>query len=86
MIVVEQRRGSYGLGNIPDRSRTMGCPGARTIVLNRTAEAVGARLSVSPAGTGELSFSTVPTWAWAAGGALVVGLVVGAIYFKKRKG
>jgi len=66
----------------------MGCPGAKTIVLNRVAEAEGARLSVSNAGTGAVGdvFSSVPTWAWVAGGALIAGLVAGAVYFKKRKG
>lgn len=88
MIVVEQRRGTYGLGFLPSNSATMGCPGARTIVSHRLNEADGSRLQITPRGVGDVGsfFSTVPTWAWVAGGALVAGLVGGAIYFKKRKG
>jgi len=44
----------------------------------------GARLSVTSRGMGSI-FTDVPTWVWAGAGGLVGGLVVGAIYFKRKR-
>lgn len=46
--------------------------------------ASGSRLSVTSRGMGNV-FAEVPTWVWAGAGGLVGGLVLGAIYFKRKR-
>ncbi len=50
--------------------------------LNRLAS--GARLAVTRRGMGA-GLASVPTWVWAVGGGLAVGLVGGAIYFRRKR-
>ena len=72
------------------RSPTMCFPNAARKVTNFQAQASGALLSWNPRspnlGDGASGFfSTVPMWAWAAGGGLLGGIVVGALVFKKKR-
>lgn len=63
----------------------MALRGARSRVESRMAE-TGDRVTVTTRGLGEGDFfASVPSWAWYAGGGLLAGLVVGALYLKKKK-
>ena len=86
MLVMQNWRGLGDIGPIHPRSRTMACPGARAAVAELQATAGANRLVFAPRGVGTLSdtFASVPTWAWAAGGGLIAGLVAGAVLFKKK--
>ena len=88
MVVIEPRRqGRRGMGWIHPMSRTMAVNGAAQTVRARIAE-TGDRLQITPRGMGAgegFSFDSVPTWAWVAGGGLLLGLVGGAIYMKRKR-
>lgn len=84
MVVMEPARRS-GLGWVHPRSRTMSLSGARGRVAARLDE-TGDLVTVTTRGLGEGDFfASVPTWAWWAGGGLLVGLLGGALYFKRKK-
>lgn len=92
MLVVSERTRFDGLGDaraFASRSPTMCLPNAASTVTNMTQDASGALLTMSqrtPFGDASAVFGSVPTWAWAAGGGLLAGVVVGAIAFRKKKG
>ena len=88
MIAVNRARSVSGIGQIHPMSRTMACPGAVQRVDSMLHDTGAQRYIVAPRteGFGALSFDTVPQWAWWAGGGLLVGLIGGAILFKKKKG
>lgn len=79
------RRSFSGLGQATHpMSRTMACPGAAQRVDAMLHDTGAQRYVVAPRGVGAMTFDTVPQWAWWAGGGLLVGLIGGAILFKKK--
>jgi len=71
------------------RSPTMCLPQASGVVTTAQAQAGGSLISTNlrtPMGVGDLSSftSSVPLWAWTAGGGLLGGFLVGALVFRKK--
>lgn len=85
-LITIEPASSTGLGWISRQSRTMCVPGAAATVQSRIAQASGGNAVVTPLrGLGEGAFETVPTWAWWAGGGLLVGLLGTAVVLKLKK-
>lgn len=90
MLVVSERTRFDGLGDaraFNSRSVTMCLPNAASTVTDLTQGASGALLTMSqrtPFGDASAVFSSVPPWAWAAGGGLLAGIIAGVIVFKKK--
>lgn len=79
MIVMSPLNGVQRLPITNTMARAQG----RADVYALQAMAEGARIQIAPRGMGAIA--GVPTWAWAAGGGLVAGLVVGALVYKKKR-
>lgn len=73
-----------GLGShLPVNSAQITAVGSQRVRVMQNM-AGGARLQISPRGVGGV-FATVPRWVWAGGAGLTLGLVGGALYFRKKK-
>lgn len=93
MIVVTRSGGYSGLGachpEFPSATAEQMMQASTIHTLGRAAGRT--RIMVDPvrgySGLGAFDTSSIPMWAWTAGGGLAVGVVVGMLVFKrKRKG
>lgn len=90
LVVSETTVGPLGdLANYARRSSTMCLPSASTVVRQMSSQASGALLNVDRTSmnlSGLRGLDSVPTWAWAVGGGIIAGAVVGALVFRKGRG
>lgn len=91
MIVVTRSGGYSGLGacgpSFPSAAAEQMAQGRTVHALQNLASRP--RMLISPSGgysgLGAFDTSSIPMWAYAAGGGLLAGVIVGALVFKRKK-
>lgn len=89
MIVVTRSGGYSGLGACGFPSPAAEAAAQAATVRTLTNLASRPRILISPSGgysgLGAFDTSSIPMWAYAAGGGLLVGVIAGALVFKRKK-